>query len=826
MSGVAPEEICLALMRSDRQEEVIDALTAAGYWEDPSVWRYYGDFENNFSEIGNQQSEAVAALIEKIVNGVDARLMNACWEQGIDPVSTAAPVSVREAVARFFDSDVDPGSERAGRISFWSPQRATAEGRLLTVSATGNMPAAGRPSITIADQGEGQTPDDFPTTFLSLQKTNKFYVHFVQGKFNMGGTGALQFCGGRHKLQLIVSRRNPALLSAGASQRDQEWGFTIARRESPPEGGRSSVFTYLAPANVEEARRGRVLSFAAESWPIFPEADGEVRHAYHRLSPYGSLLKLFEYEWQGVKSNIVSSGAGLLRRIDSGLPELALPVRVFECRSGYRGHSGSFATNALGIAARLEQDKAENLEPGFPIGSVVDLAGRRVRIRVFAFKKDKAANYRSARQGIIFTVNGQSHATISIDFFRRKDVGMSYLAESLLVLVDCSDIKGETREDLFMNSRDRLRDNTLSRRLESEIRSFLKDEPTLRALRNRRREEELSDKLADSRPLASVLEDLLQHSPSLARLLLQGVKLPSPFPPAAGMGPGQSGEFHGKSYPTFFRFRGLASGDTLVRDCHLDSKVRVAFETDAADDYFLRELDPGSAHLRLDNGTELTDVEDWALRGPVTGSASLSLEIPVDASPGQILAYQVEVTDPSRVEPFVNRLILRVRGSVERRSGTSGMRTASTEGLGGRGGRSQLALPRIVEVEETDWASHTPPFDEETALVVRHAGRAEDDRTEVYDFYVNVDNKYLRLAQKESADEPRLLRARFVYGLVLIGLALLQSNGSAVSGNDGDRDDGSRDRNLERDVSWLTRTIAPVFLPLIEGMGSLALPDD
>jgi hypothetical protein len=48
------------------------------------VWRYFDDNENNFSDIGNQQSEATAALIEKIVNSVDARLMNACWQAGID----------------------------------------------------------------------------------------------------------------------------------------------------------------------------------------------------------------------------------------------------------------------------------------------------------------------------------------------------------------------------------------------------------------------------------------------------------------------------------------------------------------------------------------------------------------------------------------------------------------------------------------------------------------------------------------------------------------------------------------------------------------------
>lgn len=40
------------------------------------------------------------------------------------------------------------------------------------------------------------------------------------------------------------------------------------------------------------------------------------------------------------------------------------------------------------------------------------------------------------------------------DFFRRKNVGLSYLSDSILVVVDCSRFSGRAREDLFMNSRE------------------------------------------------------------------------------------------------------------------------------------------------------------------------------------------------------------------------------------------------------------------------------------------------------------------------------------------------------------------------------------
>lgn len=49
--------------------------------------------------------------------------------------------------------------------------------------------------MIIYDNGEGQHPKDFESTFLSLVKGNKINIQFVQGKYNMGGSGALVFCG-------------------------------------------------------------------------------------------------------------------------------------------------------------------------------------------------------------------------------------------------------------------------------------------------------------------------------------------------------------------------------------------------------------------------------------------------------------------------------------------------------------------------------------------------------------------------------------------------------------------------------------------------------
>ena len=72
--------------------------------------------------------------------------------------------------------------------------------------------APAQPNHELHDQRlrRGSDPRKISATIMSLSKSNKMYIPFVQGQFNQGGTGALRFCG-KHNLQLVISRRNPKL---------------------------------------------------------------------------------------------------------------------------------------------------------------------------------------------------------------------------------------------------------------------------------------------------------------------------------------------------------------------------------------------------------------------------------------------------------------------------------------------------------------------------------------------------------------------------------------------------------------------------------------
>src|SRR3989338_9598557 len=109
-----PKDLCIALAEAISDEAVVSILKEAGYWDNPATWRTFNDDESNYSTIGNQSSEPDAALVEKLVNSVDAMLMGACVEQEDDHKSADLPQSMERAVEKYFNV-------RHGRLAHMSP---------------------------------------------------------------------------------------------------------------------------------------------------------------------------------------------------------------------------------------------------------------------------------------------------------------------------------------------------------------------------------------------------------------------------------------------------------------------------------------------------------------------------------------------------------------------------------------------------------------------------------------------------------------------------------------------------------------------------------
>jgi len=765
------KDLCIALAKSESEKEVIDILKKWGYWDDPTAWRYYGDNENNFAVIGNQQSAPDSALVEKIINSVDAVLMRECLRRDIDPESNDAPPTIEDALEDFFDM-------RHGMLTNLLPRkrRELAENILLVATSKKS-----NPNYLIIDKGEGQTPKKMPESFLSLTKSNKLRIPFVQGKFNMGGTGALQFCG-KHNLQLIISKRDPQIVEIeGDDGTSEYWGFTIIRRVDPEKGMKSSTFKYLAPD-------GNVLMFKSESLSLLP---GDYPIPYEKPLEWGTFIKLYEYQLVGLKTAVYFD---LYYRLAVLLPNIALPVLLVERRKGYKAQAYDIVLS--GLSVRLEEDKYSNIEEGFPSSANVKIKGQEMKIQIFVFKRGKETHYKTRKEGIIFTVNGQAHGFIPDSFFTRKSVGMSYLADSLLIIADCSKFDGRAREDLFMNSRDRLREGELKKEIESKLADLIKRHQGLRELKERRRREEIEGKIGDAKPLVEVIEKVIKNSPALSKLFVEGVKITNPLNLTTT---GQNEKpFKGKQYPTYFRLR-KEFPYNKPKHCPLNQRFRVQFETDAENNYFTRDLYPGEFKLMLNDRTL---VKDYVLN-LWNGIANLTLALPEDCKVGDLLKYTVEVNDISRVNPFLITFYVLVDPSIEKKEGKPGERIKPPgDKKGKRHIPSSFDIPNMKEVRRSDWDKYG--FDKESALKVKDTGEGE------YDFYINMDNIYLLTEIKGRFEsDPKVLEAQYKFGMVLIGMSLLKEL------------EEKEEESIYERIYEVTKAISPVLLPMITTLGTL-----
>ena len=69
-------DLCESLLKVESEADVEAALQKAGYLGDaPAIWQPFGGFGMNLNQINNQQSDPTAALVEKLINSIDAVLL-------------------------------------------------------------------------------------------------------------------------------------------------------------------------------------------------------------------------------------------------------------------------------------------------------------------------------------------------------------------------------------------------------------------------------------------------------------------------------------------------------------------------------------------------------------------------------------------------------------------------------------------------------------------------------------------------------------------------------------------------------------------------------
>jgi len=557
-------------------------------------WHPLGGSENNFGVIENQQSSPIAALIEKITNSIDAILLRKCLETGIDPKSDAAPHSMEEAIKLFFKTEQH--SWHLGEFR----QKQAEEIQILADGPKLNT------SLTIYDNGEGQHPGDFERTFLSLLRGNKNEIHFVQGKYNMGGTGALVFCGER-RYQLIGSRRY---------DKTGEFGFTLIRKHplSAPESHtkKNTWYEYLKIDGV-------IPSFQADTLDLKLKG---------RAFTTGTIIKLYSYDLPSGSRSVISRD--LNQSINEFLFEPALPVYTIDRPERYPDDK-NLARELFGLKRRLEQDESKYVEQHFSEEDTHQDIGK-TKVTCYVFRnKIEGKDVKETRASIereffkndmvvLFALNGQVHGHYTSEFITRT-LKMPLLKNHLLIHVDCTHMNLDFRNELFMASRDRLKEGEKSRQLRSLVGAML-ERSKLKEI-YKRRKDSITIGAGDTGDLLKSLSKTLPINSDLLNLIKETFKLEQNKPTPGSSSKGKNGKndasgeekdspddaadepkppkpiFVGKRFPSFFKIKSEGTESHPAAQIPLGAKRAIRFYTDAEDQYFDRTEDPGELKLSL-----------------------------------------------------------------------------------------------------------------------------------------------------------------------------------------------------------------------------------
>ena len=755
------ESLFWEVFRADTETAVTRVIERHAEFDDPANWRPYGEIESNFGVVENQQASPIPALVEKVINSIDAILTRRCLEDGIDPRSSEAPRSVDDALERFFP---DSGN--------WD-LRKFRNGQAESIQIIADGPRF-ETSLLIYDDGEGQHPHDFKDTLLSLLRGNKNEIHFVQGKYNMGGAGAIAFCG-QQRYQLIGSRKWDG---------SGDFGFTLLRRHPLTElektTKRNTWYEYFAP-------NGCVPSF------LIQDLDLGLRN---RRFTTGTIIKLYSYDLPSGSRSVISRD--LNQSLNEYLFNPALPFFTIDQPSRYPDDR-NLQRDIYGLKRRLEEDSRRYVEDSFS-QSLSDSAIGSAKITTYVFRprvgdrnvKDTKRTIRREffknNMTVIFSVNGQVHGHYTSEFLSRT-LKFQLLKDYVLIHVDCTELDIVFRQELFMASRDRLKDGRESRELRKRLGKLLRDGRLKEIYKARKAQISVDD--ADADDLLRNLTNNLPFRNELMRLFDHTLKL-------KGSGRGDRKKkrpkrptskrrepppFHPKRFPSFFRaeLSDRPNGTPMVQ-IPLGGRRTIKFSTDVENQYFDRITDPGMLSIGLlqydVSGGEgghrpLPNRVDQLLNliksSPNRGTIRLGLNPTNDVQVGDAITISATLTGPG--SDLQENILVKI---------TDREKAKKPAARGPQERDPQLGLPKLVRIYrdsgkgDLTWeALENQGVDMDYATIV-HPAIDDDVLTTIY---VNMDSRVflnhrstLKSHQTITVAEKRYISAVYFHTLFLYAI--------------------------------------------------------
>ena len=734
------KKVCLQLLSAESEADVQRIIENTPEMANADNWIPLDNRETNFNVTSNQASDGGKALTELMTNMVDAVLTKHAYLKNIDPKGKEAPATMYDAV------DLLIKNLRGGRLVNLEPNdswlRDFAQKNLVIGITGAKTKKEGLPCYTFVDNGEGQAPENFDTTFVSLSAGNKKSIPFVQGKFNMGSSGVLRYCG-RRWFKLIVSRRYDG---------NSPWGWTLIRRR--PEAGDDlpiAEYFVLPPTSNE------IPAFESDILYPFNTMSGS---KYDGVSlKTGTIVKLFDYQ---VGSKFLSF-KGSRDTLNENLVETILPFRLLDFRQLPKSKDALEAARkrggerAEGIDPRpfygmefllLNSHREEGLEDEEDdaagqgkifVGNVSDDELGEISISAIRLKNDLPGWLKASNNRVFHTVNGQVQYKQTRGFVSQS-CGFPALKDRVVVIIDASALKFSAHNEVWKGDREHISNTIVGERYREKVTQAIKESTALKELQKEIAQQELER--ATKSESNALFQKLVDADRNLANLLSDRdptIKLPASG--GAGGGDSGTGEFEGLYSPTFVRLESRIADNGI--DLPINRSRPVGALTDAENGYLNRPQNRG--RILLDD-----DIRSrFGIREHLhDGELVLFLEPDPDRiQAGETFSFQIRLKDDAMAqavesETLTVRIVEEQKAS-EKSSGTGRKQSGDGESRKGKGHNAPVAgLPKCIlltsegrEVAGYETLPWPPGFNE-------HDGGVIDDLGDEVIYKINYDNSY------------------------------------------------------------------------------------
>jgi hypothetical protein len=581
------KKIALSLLHAVSGQDVLKILKEhKALFDNSDNWQ----FNAKWSTAGNQQSSPAGAFTELVINSMDACLIKKAKERGIEDLrGDDVPQSMQEAVKLFYPdisegklTNLDSGHKNsiADQSIFIGIKRASIK----------------YPTYTIVDFGEGQEPEDFKDTFVSVEdaKNNKEGILFVQGKFHMGSTGVFRFLTqSKYELgrcKLIISKHF----------KSDKWAWTLVRLRKPKSGDKNEelpIVEYFSPD------KNCVPYFYADSIQSLEHkgindlALKELNKQNVGIIEQGTIVKLYEFAMNN--SKFTSNQGGLDNALTVSLIRCALPIRTYELDSSNANNLGSLGEYnvhkraAFSGAVHYLHTNSTELMDGFPIAipKISDPKLGAIAINVYAVAAEKDGKIEGLKdflkkqeKRIFYTINGQVHATQNKSVINSK-LKFGALEDHIIIEVVCDDIDKSQRHEIFLPDRERMSNMEISTTLKNTVKEALIGNSSLKELANLLSTKKAEEHSENDESAKVILQDMVNNNPEIGHLFGAGKDIKTPkasrFP--------DDDNYNGKQFPT--KFECQRNG---VVEIPINASKRIVITTDVANDYFSRLKDAGS----------------------------------------------------------------------------------------------------------------------------------------------------------------------------------------------------------------------------------------